>query len=144
MKRALDAVLAAPAAAAFVACVELFLMRSRRGRSRIEKIPVPAPARLRVRRGTDGARATFAIEGVLDEFSARLLACAVAQTPAGATVVFDLILAGPIRDSPVGIVASACTAARRVHLRGLREGHAGLVEQLRERGVPAAVIEGDG
>ncbi len=99
MKRALDAVLAAPAAAAFVACVELLLMRSRRGRSRIEKIPVPAPARLRVRRGTDGARATFAIEGVLDEFSARLLACAVAQTPAGATVVFDLNLAGPIRDS---------------------------------------------
>ncbi len=120
MKRALDAVLAAPAAAAFVACVELFLMRSRRGRSRIDKVPVPAPARLRVRRGTDGARATFAIEGVLDEFSARLLACAVAQTPAGATVVFDLNLAGPIRDSPVGIVASACTAARRVHLRGLR------------------------
>ena len=144
MKRALDAILAAPAAAAFVACVELLLMRSRRGRSRIEKIPVPAPARLRVRRGTDGARAIFAIEGVLDEFSARLLACAVAQTPAGATVVLDLILAGPIRDSPVGIVASACTAARRVHLRGLREGHAGLVEQLRERGVPAAVIEGDG
>ena len=144
MKRALDAVLAAPAAAAFVACVELLLMRSRRGRSRIEKIPVPAPARLRVRRGTDGARATFAIEGVLDEFSARLLACAVAQTPAGATVLFDLNLAGPIRDSPVGIVASACTAARRVHLRGLREGHAGLVEQLRERGVPAAVIDGDG
>jgi hypothetical protein len=116
MKRALDAVLAGPAAAAFVACVELLLMRSR-GPQPHREDSGPAPARLRVRRGTDGARATFAIEGVLDEFSARFLACAVAQTPAGATVVFDLNLAGPIRDSPVGIVASACTAARRVHLR---------------------------
>ena len=102
MKRALDAVLAAPAAAAFVACVELLLMRSRRGRSRIEKIPVPAPARLRVRRGTDGARATFAIEGVLDEFSARLLACAVVQAPPGATVVFDLSVAG--RGVPTAVI----------------------------------------
>ena len=139
MKRALDAVLAAPAAAAFVACVELLLMRSRRGRSRIEKIPVPAPARLRVRRGTDGARATFAIEGGLDEFSARLLACAVVQAP-GATVVFDLSAAGPIRDNPVGLLASACISGRQVQLRGLNEGHAGLLERLRECGVPTAVI----
>src|SRR5438445_6799733 len=109
MKRALDAVLAAPAAAAFVACVELLLMRSRRGRSRIEKIPVPAPARLRVRRGTDGARAPFAIAGRLDEFSARLRACAVAQTPAGATVLFELHPARPSRATPVGVGASACS-----------------------------------
>ena len=141
MKRALDAVLAAPAAAAFVACVELLLMRSRRGRSPIEKIPVPAPARLRVRRGTDGARVTFAIEGVLDDFSARLLACAVVQAPPGATVVFDLSVAGPIRDNPVGLLASACISGRQVQLRGLNGGHAGLLERLRERGVPTAVID---
>ena len=36
MKRALDAVLAAAAAAVFVACVEFLLMRSRRHRGRID------------------------------------------------------------------------------------------------------------
>jgi hypothetical protein len=94
-----------------------------------------------VRRGTDGARATFAIEGVLDDFSARLLAWAVVQAPPGATVVFDLSVAGPIRDNPVGLLASACISGRQVQLRGLNEGHAGLLERLRERGEPTAVID---
>jgi hypothetical protein len=141
MKRAVDAVLAAAVAVAFVVCVEFLFMRWRRRRARVEKVAVAAPARLRVRRAADGLRATFSIEGVLGDFSARLLACAVVQAPPAATVVFDLSVAGPIRDNAVGIVASACASGRRVQLRGLNEGHAGLVARLRERGVPTAVIE---
>jgi hypothetical protein len=141
MKRAVDAVLAAAVAVAFVVCVEFILMSRRRRRGHIQRVAVAAPARLRVRRATDGVRAIFAIEGVLDDFSARLLACAVVQTPPGATVVFDLSVAEPIRDNPVGILASACASGRRVQLRGLNEGHAGLLGRLRERGVPTAVID---
>jgi len=55
--------------------------------------------------------------------------------------VFDLSVAGPIRDNPVGLLASACISGRQVQLRGLNEGHAGLLERLRERGVPTAVID---
>jgi len=71
MKRAVDAVLAAAVAVAFVVCVEFFLMRWRRRRGHIQRVAVAAPARLRVRRATDGVRAIFAIEGVLDDLSAR-------------------------------------------------------------------------
>jgi len=141
MKRAVHAVLSAAVAVAFVVCVEFLFMRWRRRRAQIERVAVAAPARLRVRRAADGLRATFSIEGVLDDFSARLLACAVAQTPTAATVVFDLSVAGPIRDNPLGIFTSACASKGRVRLRGLNDGHAGLLERLRERGVPTAVVE---
>jgi hypothetical protein len=141
MKRAIEAVLTAAVAVAFVACVEFVLMMWRRRRRHVEKVAVVVPAQLQVRRATDGVRATFAVDGVLDAFSARLLACAVAQTPPAATVVLDLSVAGPIQDNLAGILANACASRRRVQLRGLNEVHAGLLERLRGRGVATAVIE---
>ncbi|OLC11057.1 MAG: hypothetical protein AUH41_01610 [Gemmatimonadetes bacterium 13_1_40CM_66_11] len=77
-KRALDFVVKAVAAAAFVVCVE-WLLRRRQRKNRSERVAASPRARLRVRHGTDRGRVTFAIEGTLDEFVARLLACSVAQ-----------------------------------------------------------------
>ncbi len=44
MKRAVDVVLAAAVAVAFVVCVEFFLMRWRRRRGHIQRVAVAVPA----------------------------------------------------------------------------------------------------
>jgi len=125
-KRALDFVVKAVAAAAFVVCVE-WLLRRRQRKNRSERVAASPRARLRVRHGTDRGRVTFAIEGTLDEFVARLLACSVAQVPPSATMILDLSAAGPIRGRALAVFARVFAAGRQVRLRGLGEGHHGLL-----------------
>jgi hypothetical protein len=124
VKRALGHLIKGAVVAAFVVCVECLMWRRRRAK-RSEKCAVPA-ARLRVRRGVD-RHVTFGIEGTLDPFAARMLACSVAQVPLSATLILDLSAAGPIRGAPLAIVARIFAAGRRVHLRGPGEGHEGLL-----------------
>jgi hypothetical protein len=131
MKRVLELVLQGAIAVAFVVCIELFLRR-RRPRSRIRELPVSItpPARLRVRHGIDSARVTFGIEGTLDEFSARMLACSVAQLRHSTTAILDLSEAGPIGGHALPIFARILAEGRRIRVRGLRENHVGLVALL--------------
>ena len=141
MKRVIVLPIKPAAAMLFVVCVELFCWR-RRSKGRSDKPVSPPPARLRVRTGIDRARATFAIEGALDEFMARLLACSVAQLPSTATIVLDLSLAGPIRGKALAVVARVVAARRQIRLRGLGEGHEGLLalSSRAERSEPARVL----
>ncbi|TMB27787.1 MAG: hypothetical protein E6J65_04705 [Deltaproteobacteria bacterium] len=124
MKRSFDLAVKAAAAAAFVLCVECFVWRRR---CRIEKHAVSPRARLRVRREADARRVIFSIEGTLDEFAARLLAYSVAQVPPSATAIIDLSAAAPIRGGALALFARVFAAGRRVRLRGLGEGHDGLL-----------------
>jgi len=140
MKRAFRAAATAAAAVAFVAGVE-FVSRGRRRRDRVENVVTRAPARLRARRGVDGGHATFAIEGALDEFSARLLACSIAQAPGTAPVTLDLTVAGPIEGRPFDIFAGVFAAGRPIRLRGLGEDHATLPDRLAQRGLLTAVLD---
>ena len=126
MTLVLRQVIRAAVVAAFVVCVECVLLRRRRGK-RIEKRQVTPPARLRVRHAIDRRRVTFSIEGTLDEFAARMLACSVAQLPLSATTILDLSVAGPIRGRPLAVVARVFAGGRQVRLRGLGEGHDGLL-----------------
>ena len=138
MKRAFRAATTAAAAVAFVAGVEL-ITRVRRRRNRVEDVVTRTPARLRARRGVDGGHATFAIEGALDEFSARLLACSIAQAPCTAPVILDLTVAGPIEGRPFEILAGVFAAGRPIRLRGLGEDHATLPDRLAQRGLFTAM-----
>jgi len=140
MKRAFRAATTAAVAVAFVAGVE-FISRGRRRRDRVENVVTRAPARLRARRGVDGGHATFAIEGALDEFSARLLACSIAQAPGTAPVIIDLTVAGPIEGRPFDIFAGVFAAGRPIRLRGLGEDHATLPDRLAQRGLFTAVLD---
>ena len=140
MKRAFRAAATAAAALAFCAGVELLSRRMRR-RGRVENVVIPVPARLRARRGIGGGHATFAIEGALDDFSARLLACSIAQVPAAAPVILDVTVAGPIEGRSFDIFAGVFGAGRPIRLRGLGEDHATLPERLAQRGLFAAVLD---
>ena len=73
MRRAIDLAIKAVVAFVFVVCVECFCWRLRRKARSARPASLP-PARLRMRTGIGRARATVAIEGTLDEFTARLLA----------------------------------------------------------------------
>jgi hypothetical protein len=126
MKGSLDLVLKAVTAAAFVLGVEV-LVRAFAGSTRSKSAPLPKHARLRVRRQADSRRVIFAVEGTLDEFAARLLACSVAQVPASSTAVIDLSKATPICGGALAVFARMFTAGRRVRLRGLGEDHYGLL-----------------
>jgi len=92
--------------------------------------------------GIGRARATVAIEGTLDEFTARLLAYSVAQFPGAAAVVLDLSSAGPIRGKALAVVARVFGAGRQVRVRGFGEGHEGLLalSSGAERSQPAPVL----
>jgi hypothetical protein len=87
----------------------------------------PKHARLRVRRQADVKRVIFAVEGTLDEFAARMLACSVAQVPASTTAVIDLTEAAPISGGALAVFARMFAAGRRVRLRGVGEEHYGLL-----------------
>jgi hypothetical protein len=126
MKGSLDLVLKAVTAAAFVLGVEV-LVRGFRRKHPIEKRAPSKHARLRVRRQADSRRVIFAVEGTLDEFAARLLACSVAQVPASSTAVIDLSKATPICGGALAVFARMFTAGRRVRLCGLGEDHYGLL-----------------
>src|SRR5712691_4872172 len=88
--------------------------------------------------GIGRARATVAIEGTLDEFTARLLAYSVAQFPGAAAIVLDLSSAGPIRGKALVVVA----AGRQVRVRGFGDGHEGslALSSRAERSQPAPVL----
>lgn len=128
MRRGIDALANVAIVAAFVAFVE-FCCRRRRRPDRIEEDsnPDPAPARLRVRRGIDPKRVMFSIEGTLDEFTARMLACCVSQVPLPATIVVDLSEAGPIRGRALALFTRTFASGHQVRLRGLGKDHAGLL-----------------
>jgi hypothetical protein len=138
MNRAIDLAIRAAAAVVFVVCVEWFFWRRRR--NRVERPASLPPARLRVRGGLDRARVTFTIEGHLDEFTARLLACSIAQLPRAAAITIDLSVAGPIRGKPLAVVARAFVAGRQVRLRGLGEGHEGLLALSPNESPPSRVL----
>jgi len=87
----------------------------------------PRHARLRVRRQAEVKRVIFAVEGTLDEFAARMLACSVAHVPASTTAVIDLTEAAPISDGALAVFARVFAAGRRVRLRGVGEEHYGLL-----------------
>jgi hypothetical protein len=141
MKRVFELLLQAAIVVAFVVCVELFLRRRRR-RKRMPELPVSItpPARLRVRHGGDRARVTFGIEGNLDEFSARMLACSVAQLRHSTTAILDLSEAGPISGRALSIFEGILAASRRIQVRGLRKDHVGLVDLHPVRGVRGSVV----
>jgi len=125
MKWPFDFAFKAAAAAAFVLCVECLAWRGRR--DRVKESAVGKGARLRVRRQADAKRVTFSIEGTLDEFAARMLACSVAQVPPSATTIIDLSAAAPIRGGALAVFARVFATGRRVRLRGLGERHDGLL-----------------
>jgi hypothetical protein len=133
MKWSLDLVVKAAAAAVFVLCVECFAWQGRR-RDRVKEPAVSKRARLRVRRQADAGRVTFSVEGALDEFAARMLACSVAQVPPSATTIIDLSAAEPIRGGALAIFARVFAAGRRVRLRGLGRRHDGLLVLRPARG----------
>ena len=141
MRRAVDLAIKAVVALVFVVCVELFCWRLRR-RARGDRPAPSPPARLRTRTGAGRAQATIAIEGTLDEFTARLLACSVAQLPGAAPIVLDLSSAGPIRGKALVVVARVFAAGRQVRVRGFGEGHEGLLmlSSRTERSQPAPVF----
>ena len=141
MRRAIDLAIKAVVAFVFVVCVECFCWRLRRKDPGERPAPLP-PARLRMRTGTGRAQATIAIEGTLDEFTARLLACSVAQFPGAAAVVLDLSSAGPIRGKALAVVARVFGASRQVGVRGFGEGHEGLLalSSGAKRSQPAPVL----
>jgi len=87
----------------------------------------PRHAGLRVRRQVDVKRVIFAVEGTLDEFAARMLACSVAQVPASMTAVIDLTEAAPISGGSLAVFARMFAAGRRVRLLGVGEEHYGLL-----------------
>jgi len=126
MKRAIDLMGKAAIVAAFVAVVE-FCFRRRRRTSPAEESALPAPAKLRVRRGIDPRRVMFSIEGTLDEFTARMLASCVSQVPLPATIVVDLSEAGPIQGRALALFARTFASGHQVRLRGLGKNHAGLL-----------------
>jgi hypothetical protein len=126
MKRAIGALANVVIVAAFVAFVE-FCCRRRPRPDRVEEDANPAPAKLRVRRGIDRRRVMFSIEGTLDEFTARMLACCVSQVPAPATIVVDLSEAGPIQGRALALFARTFASGHQVRLRGLGKDHAGLL-----------------
>src|SRR5262245_46478463 len=125
MKRPLNLVAKVAVAAAFVVFVEY--CRWMRRRNRTDRLVLSPPARLRVRQGADRRRVTFAIEGTLDQFAARMLACRVGQLPRPATTIVDLSAAGPIQGEALAIFARLFAAGRQVRLRGLSELHGGLL-----------------
>jgi len=126
MKRAIDLMVKATTVAAFVAFVESLCRRPRRANP-LEESTVPAPAKLRVRRGIDSRRVMFSIEGTLDEFTARMLACCVSQVPLPATIVVDLSEAGPIQGRALALFERAFASGHQVRLRGIGKDHAGLL-----------------
>ncbi len=126
MKRSLHLVLQAATAAVFVLCIERLARRSRR-ENRMEKRSASRHARLRVRRQAHSQRVIFAVEGTLDEFAARMLACSVEQVPASSTAVIDLSEATPIEGGALTAFSRIFTVGRRVRLRGLGEDHYGLL-----------------
>src|SRR5438128_11518806 len=67
------------------------------------------------------------IECQLDELSAQLLAFSVAQLPPSASAIIVLSAAAPIRGGALALFARVFAAGRRVRLRGLGEGHDGLL-----------------
>ena len=140
MRRTIDLAIKAVVAFMFVVCVECFCWRLRR-KPRSERPPALARARLRMRSGIGRAHATIAIEGTLDEFTARLLACSVAQFPGAATIVLDLSSAGPIRGKAFAVVARVFAAGRQVRVRGFGDGHEGLLalSSRAKRSQPAPV-----
>jgi len=127
MKRAIDALANVAVVAAFVGFVEFCCRRQRRP-DRAHEDANPAPAKLRVRRGIDPRRVMFSIEGTVDEFTARMLACCVSQVPLQAsTIVIDLSAAGPIRGKALTVFARVFASGHQVRLRGLGEDHTGLL-----------------
>ena len=140
MKWPIDLALKAAAAAAFVFCVECLAWGGRR--HRVKERAISKGALLRVRRQAGAGRVTFTVEGTLDEFSARMLACSVAQVPASATAIIDLSAAAPIRGGALAVFARIFAAGRRVRLRGMDRSHQGLVALrpalLRVEGEPQA------
>ena len=87
MRRAIDLAIQAVVAFVFVVCVECLCWRLRRN-VRSERPVSSPPAWLRTRSVADRAHATIAVEGILDEFTARLLAYSVAQLPSGARISY--------------------------------------------------------
>ena len=126
MKRAIDLTVKVAIVAAFIGVVE-FCFRRRRRTNPVEESAIPAPPKLRVRRGIDPRRVMFSIEGTLDEFTARMLACCVSQVPLPATIVVDLSEAGPIRGRALALFARTFASGHQVRLRGLGKNHAGLL-----------------
>jgi len=126
MKRSLDFVLKAATAAVYVLCVERLARRWQR-ENRMDKRTPSRHARLRVRRQAHSQRVIFAVEGTLDEFCARMLACSVEQVPASSTAVIDLSEATPIQGEALTAFSRIFAAGRRVRLRGLGEDHYGLL-----------------
>ena len=141
MRRAIDLAIKAVVAFVSVVFVECFCWRLRRKARSARPASLP-PARLRMRTGIGRARATIAIEGTLDEFTARLLACSVAQFPGAAAIVLDLSSAGPIRGKALAVVVRVFAAGRQVRVRGFGDGHEGLfaLSSRAERSQPAPVL----
>jgi hypothetical protein len=123
MSRSIDIVFKAVAVAVFAFCVE----RRRRRGTRIERPAVSSRARLRVRHEVPARRVTFAVEGRLDPFTARMLVHSVAQVSLPLTAIIDLSAAAPIRGEALPIFARVFAAGRRVRLRGAGECHPGLL-----------------
>lgn len=89
--------------------------------------PAETPVRLRVRHGAERGPLTFAIEGTLDEFAARMLASYVASAPHAALTILDLSAAGPIRGKALAVLARLLAGGRRILLRRWRRHHFALL-----------------
>jgi len=126
MKRSVDFVLKAAAAVIFVLCIEWQARRGRR-ENRMEKRDASRHARLRVRHQAHSRRVIFAVEGTLDEFGARMLACSIEQVPASSTAVIDLSEATPIQGQALTAFSRIFSVGRRVRLSGLGQDHYGLL-----------------
>ena len=126
MRRLLDFVLKAAVAAVFVLCIERLARRSRRENQMEKRVP-SRQARLRVRRQAHSRRVIFTVEGTLDGFGARMLACSVEQVPASSTAVIDLTEATPIEGEALALLPRIFSAGPRVRFRGRAEDHYGLL-----------------
>jgi hypothetical protein len=128
VKKSLELMFKAATAGVFVLCVEHLARHFGRRRETEERVASKrTQARLRVRHQAHARRVIFSVEGTLDEFAARLLACSVAQVPASSTAVIDLTEATPIRGGALAVFARVFSAGRRVQLRGVGEDHSGLL-----------------
>jgi hypothetical protein len=122
MRASLDFVLKAATAAIFVLCIERLARRWRRENG-MERRAASRHARLRVRHQAHSRRVIFAVEGTLDEFGARMLACSVEQVPLSSTAVIDLSEATQIQGGALTAFSRIFAAGRRVRLRGLGQDH---------------------
>jgi hypothetical protein len=118
MRRLLDLVFEAGAIAVFVLCIER-LARHWRRKKPMERRADRRQGRLRVRHQAHVRRVIFAVEGTLDEFGARMLACSIERVPASSTAVIDLSQATPIEGRALAVFSRIFSAGRPVRVRGL-------------------------